>query len=308
VDVHPRIAARAIEPRYTIPEGASFIDRPTSTVRRWTLGNPRKHKGAARRDKPLIRIDGDSVIPLSFLNLLELRFLAAYRRRVPLQSIRRALDFAGSQLGVDRPLLTIEFQAHGKSLFMQFVAEGEDSYLDASRGGQLAWPAAIENFVESIDYEERTAFRWWPLGRQQPVIVDTTYNGVGKRVAATINLFTSNHGCEAVVQHEVHPQMQLPQQGDEWWIEDATKRGFVIITGNLAIFRTESELATVRRTRARIIGYARATYTGWQKLAGLTSHWTVITEQLEEPGPWILKIYAGPTAPVLMLDDGVNKQ
>lgn len=175
--VHPRLAERAREPRYSIQEGASFIDRPASTVRRWTLGNPRKHRGAARRDKPLIRIDGDSAIPLSFLNLLELRFLAAYRQRMPLQSIRRALDFAGSELGVVRPLLSVDFKVHGKSLFMQFAAGGEDSYLDATRGGQLAWPAAVEDFFESIDYEKRTAFRWWPLGRTQPVIVDTLYNG-----------------------------------------------------------------------------------------------------------------------------------
>ena len=126
-------------------------------------------------------------------------------------------------------------------------------------------------------------------------------NGVGKRVAEAINVFTSNHGCSAVIQHAVHPQMQLPQQGDEWWIEDATTQGFVIVTGDLGIFRTHSERATVERTRARVIGYARANYTGWQKLAGLTSHWTRITEQLEIPGPWILKIYAGPTRPVVML-------
>ena len=128
-------------------------------------------------------------------------------------------------------------------------------------------------------------------------------NGVGKRVAEAVNLFSSNHGCEAVVQHAVHPQMQLPQQGDEWWIEDATKQGFVIITGDLGIFRTESERETVVRTSARIIGYARADYTGWEKLAGLTSHWGKILEQLAQQGPWILKIYKGPTAPVVLLPE-----
>ena len=126
-------------------------------------------------------------------------------------------------------------------------------------------------------------------------------NGVGKRVTEAINLFTKNHGCTAVVQHDVHPQMQLPQHGDEWWIEDATTKGYVIVTGDLGIFRTKSERATVERTKARIIGYARADYTGWQKLAGLTSHWARIVEQLGMPGPWILKIYAGPTSPLVML-------
>jgi hypothetical protein len=126
-------------------------------------------------------------------------------------------------------------------------------------------------------------------------------NGVGRKVTDAVNLFTPNHSCSAIFQHDLHPQMQFPQQGDEWWIEDVTEQGLVILTGDLGIFRTESELGTVERTRARIIGYARATYTGWQKLAGLTSHWQRIEEQLEEQGPWILKIYAGPTPPVLML-------
>src|SRR6266542_1778369 len=128
-------------------------------------------------------------------------------------------------------------------------------------------------------------------------------NGVGRKVTEAINLFSKNHGCEAVVQHDVHPQMQLPQHGDEWWIEDATKQAYVIITGDLAIFRTRSERTTVERTKARIIGYANANYTGWQKLAALTSHWTRILEQLKVPGPWILKIYAGPTPPVLLLPE-----
>jgi hypothetical protein len=122
-------------------------------------------------------------------------------------------------------------------------------------------------------------------------------NGVGRRVVEAINLFTSNHGCEAIIQHEVHPQMQLPQHGDEWWIEDVTKSGYVIITGDLGIFRTASERATVERTKARVIGYARANYTAWQMVGGLASHWSRVLEQLETPGPWILKVYAGPTVP-----------
>ena len=128
-------------------------------------------------------------------------------------------------------------------------------------------------------------------------------NGVGRRVTDAINLFTGNHGCAAIVQHELHPQMQLPQQGDEWWIEDATKQGFVILTGDVAIFRTMTERETVERTGARIIGFARADYTAWEMLGGLIAHWRRILEQLEQPGPWILKVYTGATSPVLLLPE-----
>jgi hypothetical protein len=182
VDVHPRIAERAIEPRYTIPEAASFIARPTSTVRRWAIGNVRRRSEGVQRDPPLIRPDGfvNGPLPLSFLNLLELRFLAAYRRQVPLQSIRRALDFAASELKVERPLLTARFKANGKSLFLRFAAEGNDPYLlNASEHGQIAWPEALDEFIASVDYDEweHHAFRWWPLGCGEPVIVDALLNG-----------------------------------------------------------------------------------------------------------------------------------
>lgn len=183
MEIHPRIARRAVEPRYSIPEAASFVERPTSTVRRWTIGNVRKQRGGVSTvDEPLIVADGAlyGAIPLSFLNLLELRFLAAYRSRIPLQAIRRALDFAGSELNVARPLLTLDFKTHGQSLFLQWASDTDEPFLmNASLHGQLAWPAALDDFIASVDYDERekSAYRWWPLGRKNPVIVDTLLNG-----------------------------------------------------------------------------------------------------------------------------------
>ena len=181
MEAHPRLAERAREPRYTLQEASAFIDRPTSTVRRWALGNVRRRQGQVRRDPPLIKIDGDlNVLPLSFLNLLELRFLGSYRNRVPLPSIRRALDYAADELREERPLLTVDFKVYGKSLFLKFVEEGGDQYLvNASRRGQLAWPESIEDLLRAVDYseEENAAYRWWPLGRNIPVMIDTRVNG-----------------------------------------------------------------------------------------------------------------------------------
>ena len=59
-----------------------------------------------------------------------------------------------------------------------------------------------------------------------------------------------------------------PQCSCRWWIEDQFQRGFVIITGDLAIFEAESERETVVRAEGEGIGYARADYTGVAELAG----------------------------------------
>jgi uncharacterized protein (DUF433 family) len=175
-----RVAQRAREPRYTVPEAARFIDRPSSTVRRWALGNPRTYWGVRRIDEPLITVDGDRSgdFPVSFLNLLELRFLASYRQRVPLQSIRTALEFAGEHLEEERPLLTADFKIHGKTLFLKF-AERDPYFVNASRKGQLAWPEALDGLFESIDYDptEGAVVSWWPLGKDAPVVIDTRLNG-----------------------------------------------------------------------------------------------------------------------------------
>jgi hypothetical protein len=71
------------------------VRRPT--LRRWALGNRRIYRDRPTVDEPLIHIDGSADRgdqPLSFLNLLELRFLASYRNTASLPAIRRALDYA----------------------------------------------------------------------------------------------------------------------------------------------------------------------------------------------------------------------
>ncbi len=177
--MHRRFAKRALEPRYGFPEAARIVDKPAETIRRWSVGHRRKYRGKQATDEPLLRIDGDrEKVPLSFLNLIELRFLASYRTGASLPAIRRALDYAAEELGVDRPLLELDFATHGRELFLRF-AKGDPYFLNASRGGQFAWPQGAADLVDSLDYDpnEHAAFRWWPLGKQTPVLLDTRLNG-----------------------------------------------------------------------------------------------------------------------------------
>ena len=182
--MHRRFAERALEPRYRFPEAAQLVARPTETIRRWAIGHHRLYRGERATDKPLIQIDGSAerdALPLSFLNLIELRFLASYRQGVSLPAIRRALDFAAQELGVDRPLLEVEFAAQGRELFLRYAEEGGEQYfLNASRRGQVvAWPEGATLLLESLEYDrsEHAAYRWWPLGKERPVLLDTRLNG-----------------------------------------------------------------------------------------------------------------------------------
>jgi len=185
---HPRIAERAIQPRYTFAEAGRLVARQPGTLRRWALGHDRTYRGASRHDPSLIKIDGSTdgdTLPLSFLNLIELRFLASWRERMPLPAIRGALVYSAAQLGAERPLLELEFKLHGRELFVHY---GE-RMLNPAREGQLGWPQAVDALLDSLDYEEDAAYRWWPLGRGRPVAVNTRVNG-GRPTTATTGVRT----------------------------------------------------------------------------------------------------------------------
>jgi uncharacterized protein (DUF433 family) len=184
--IHPRVAQRAVVPRYTFAEAERIIHRPAPTLRRWAAGHDRLYQGKPRHDPPLIHLDGEldgETPPLSFLNLIELRFLASWRQTVPLPAIREALDFSATQLGAERPLLDLRFKRSGRDLFIDY----DSLLLVATRSGQLAWPEAVDSLFASLDYDEKeqAAYRWWPLGRARPVLLDTRVNGGRPTTAKT---------------------------------------------------------------------------------------------------------------------------
>ncbi|HEX4466073.1 MAG TPA: hypothetical protein VH025_02710 [Solirubrobacteraceae bacterium] len=129
-------------------------------------------------------------------------------------------------------------------------------------------------------------------------------NGVGRDVTDTINRFTHSHGVSAVFQHDVHPEMQRPQKGDEWWIEDIASRGMAIVTQDAAILGlaqkdrlgiTTGERQAVIDHQAHIFALGSAKYTTWQKLACITRHWETIDGLLQLSGPQGVVLYLSET-------------
>jgi hypothetical protein len=126
-------------------------------------------------------------------------------------------------------------------------------------------------------------------------------NGVGRTLTKAFNLFAQHHGWQADFQHDVHPVMQRAQEDDVWWIREVTSEGYAILTCDLAIVGTKIEADAVREVGARIVGFANAQYTNWEMMRALTTHWDKIEEHMAGEGPVVIKIYAGPTAPVILI-------
>lgn len=118
-------------------------------------------------------------------------------------------------------------------------------------------------------------------------------NNVGRAVMDAINLFTPKHGVTAVWQHDIHPEMQRKQYGDEWWIEDIAIKGMAVLTQDRTILGIEElaqglvtgERQAVLDSRAHVIALGSAGYSTWNKFRCIINHWDVVETLLNDAGP-----------------------
>jgi hypothetical protein len=124
-------------------------------------------------------------------------------------------------------------------------------------------------------------------------------NNVGRAVLEAINLFTAKHGVTAVWQHDIHPQMQRRQFGDEWWIEDIASRGMAVLTQDSTLLGsaaakqgvTTGERQAVIDSQAHVVALGNAKYSSWDKLRCLLNHWDAIDRLLRDDGPAAVTLY-----------------
>jgi uncharacterized protein (DUF433 family) len=120
---------------------------------------------------------GDPREGLSFINLVEVLALDRFREAgVSLQKVRKALQYVEAGLGTSHALASQRILTDGIDLFWKFqerVRDPELHIVDATRGGQKAFPEVISGYLREIDWgTDRFAERWWPEVGRREVVVD----------------------------------------------------------------------------------------------------------------------------------------
>jgi uncharacterized protein (DUF433 family) len=148
-------------------EAARFTQTNPGTVAYW-------HYGRGTRVGPALR-GKRRYAPLSYLQLVEVAFVAPFRQRgVPLQRIRKARDYVAKVFGAEFPFAQYEFKTEGLHILMDAASvdpEFEDLIV-ADEAGQMAWERIVLERFDQFDYEEDLALRWHPRGRNIPIIID----------------------------------------------------------------------------------------------------------------------------------------
>ena len=160
-----------------MPEAARLTKVAPKRIRRWADGYSFDYRGETRSSAPLWRreIDSEELV-LSFRDLLEVRFVDAFRRHgVSWKVIRVAAQHAAEIIHDSHPFSTKRFKTDGRSIFADIVHEtGKLGLLDLAKD-QWEFKTIVDPFLfDGVEFSKLgiEPVRWWPLGESRHVVID----------------------------------------------------------------------------------------------------------------------------------------
>lgn len=152
-------------PSYRVGDAARYANTHPNTVAAWHYRGTPVLPGHERGK------------PLSYLELVEMAFVAFFRRMgVKMNRIREARDYVAQNFSAEYPFAEYMFKTEGMYVLMDFQQFAPDSAFDqvivADAQGQLAWEHLLGDKFAEFDYEYEIALRWHPAGRESRVVID----------------------------------------------------------------------------------------------------------------------------------------
>jgi uncharacterized protein (DUF433 family) len=165
-----------VVPRYTYAEADHLAAVSRGTSRRWLAGYAYRSTTGQRVTMhpitPGVRDSG----AVSFLDVVEIVAIGGLKHAgFSMKAIRQIVQNCQEIFGVQRPLTTLRFKVGGREAFVDRGDQGDVLVEVGRRKRMQAWNEVLAPFLESLDYTHELASRWWPLGREMPIVVDPEY-------------------------------------------------------------------------------------------------------------------------------------
>jgi uncharacterized protein (DUF433 family) len=166
---------------YTVPEASRLTGVSRGRIRRWLRGYRYRSRKKSYTSLPLWRGQWepiDHTLALGFLDLIEIRFVDAFRKAgVSWAMLRRANERPQQMFGGSHPFCTNRFVTDGREIFVELLEEtGETSLLEIARSQQV-FADIVKPFLRDLEFNENEGFvRWWPLGKERLVVIDPKRN------------------------------------------------------------------------------------------------------------------------------------
>lgn len=185
---------------YSVREASRLAGVDTRVARRWLQGYGSESAEGDRRHKPIVVPQHASTLEgaLSFLDLIELRFVAFFRGHgVSLQTIRKVATAARDELNCQHPFTIYRFKTDGRKILAEIARRGEDAkLLDLLTRQYVMKPVVERELFSGLEFDDRGIARSWspPAGQNRVVLDPTRQFGapiVKKGAVATSILFDS---------------------------------------------------------------------------------------------------------------------
>jgi uncharacterized protein (DUF433 family) len=136
---------------YPLNEAARYIRLPPATLRAWTLGRPYPTAQGSGHFRPIIRPASSRPPLLSFWNLIEAHVLRALRtdHGFSVKALRRAVDYAERELGIEHLLVRQELCFDAGRLFLERYGK----LINLSASGQLAMRQVMQAHLKRVNWD-----------------------------------------------------------------------------------------------------------------------------------------------------------
>jgi len=173
---------------YLVPDAARILRLPADLLRTWVSGR-KQHEKQHFPLGDIISSGGGLDRHFGFLTLVELYLVAQLRKRgVTMPTIRAARDELARRYNTPHPFALEGILTSGKGLLKEL---GDGVLLELGTSGQTAIQKIIDPFCTQLDFDQASllASRFFPLGRNHPIVVDPRH-AFGRPVVEGTNITT----------------------------------------------------------------------------------------------------------------------
>ncbi|MGH7603364.1 MAG: DUF433 domain-containing protein [Gemmatimonadaceae bacterium] len=207
---------------YSRTDAARLLGINPPRLRRWVSGYTywllATSTSEKRRKPPVIKTDLPPIqgaIALSFLELMELRVVKSIvDAGIPLQHVRRAAKWASDAFGTDHPFASQRVFTDGRSIFSAVSTDDPPNIVKWEKGQmeQIIAGPVLDRYLSEIEFDPSTslAYKWWPLGKTNPVILDPrvafgspVIEGTAVRTSIVARLAKRSSVTDAAVAYEL---------------------------------------------------------------------------------------------------------
>lgn len=158
---------RLFLPAYAVKDAARYSNTKPATINDWYYGN-----------NPILTLKEQGK-PLSYMQLIEVAFVAFFRRLgISMQRIRKSKDYIAQNFAAEYPFVQYRFKTEGHHILMEYLKLEPSREFDKNNlivtdsNGQLAWGIVISEKFAEFEYEHELALRWHPAGTASAVLID----------------------------------------------------------------------------------------------------------------------------------------